>query len=46
MLSGASTVAQLESNLAARDVMWEGGLEDLTEPAEAYWSTRSALPWN
>jgi aryl-alcohol dehydrogenase-like predicted oxidoreductase len=46
VLSGASTVAQLESNLAARDVVWDGGLEELVEPAEAYWSTRSALPWN
>ena len=46
VLSGASTVAQLESNLAARDVAWDGGLDELAEPAEEYWATRSALPWN
>ena len=46
VLSGASTVAQLESNLAAREVGWDGGLEELREPAEEYWSTRSGLPWN
>ena len=31
VLSGAATVEQLESNLAARDVAWEGGLEELAE---------------
>jgi aryl-alcohol dehydrogenase-like predicted oxidoreductase len=46
VLSGASTVEQLESNLAARDLRWDGGLEELREDAEAYWATRSALPWN
>jgi len=46
VLSGASTVAQLESNLAAREVAWAGGLDELREPAEEYWETRSALPWN
>ncbi|MET0769439.1 MAG: aldo/keto reductase [Solirubrobacteraceae bacterium] len=46
VLSGASTVAQLESNLAAREVAWDGGLDELVESADEYWSTRSALPWN
>ena len=46
VLSGATTVEQLESNLAARDVVWEGGLEELAEDPEAYWSTRSSLAWN
>jgi len=46
VLSGASTVAQLDSNLSARDVAWDGGLEELREGAEDYWATRSALPWN
>jgi aryl-alcohol dehydrogenase-like predicted oxidoreductase len=46
VLSGASTVEQLESNLAARAVRWEGGLEELREDSAAYWATRSALPWN
>ena len=46
VLSGATTVEQLESNLAARDVVWEGGLEELIEDPRAYWSTRSSLAWN
>lgn len=50
VLSGAATVAQLESNLAARSLAWDGELEDrlagLREPADAYWSTRAGLPWN
>jgi len=49
VLSGASTVAQLESNLAAFNVRWdeplEGELAPLAEPAEQYWRTRSELPW-
>ena len=46
VLSGAATVAQLESNLAAREVAWDGGLEELREPAEEFWAARAALPWN
>ena len=46
VLSGAATVGQLESNLAAREVVWDGGLDELAEEPEAYWATRSALPWN
>jgi aryl-alcohol dehydrogenase-like predicted oxidoreductase len=49
VLSGASTVAQLEGNLAALGVAWdevlEDGLASLAEPSEEYWATRSALPW-
>ncbi|MBV9047828.1 MAG: aldo/keto reductase [Solirubrobacterales bacterium] len=49
VLSGASTVAQLESNLLATRVHWDAALEDelapLTEPPDDYWETRSALPW-
>jgi aryl-alcohol dehydrogenase-like predicted oxidoreductase len=49
VLSGASTVGMLESNLRALSV----GVPDdvlermngLAEPAERYWETRSALPW-
>jgi aryl-alcohol dehydrogenase-like predicted oxidoreductase len=48
-LSGASTVAQLESNLAAVTIEWTVELEHeligVTEPPEQYWSVRSALPW-
>ncbi|MEU0841814.1 aldo/keto reductase [Streptomyces sp. NPDC005962] len=44
-LSGAATVAQLRSNLAAADVHLPE-LEDLAEPPEAYWRTRSSLPWS
>jgi aryl-alcohol dehydrogenase-like predicted oxidoreductase len=50
VLSGASTVEQLHSNLAARDVELGGGLLDdlwaLREDPETYWGKRSALPWN
>lgn len=49
VLSGASTVAQLESNLAAFDVGWDDSLEEelasLAEPPERYWDTRSGLAW-
>jgi aryl-alcohol dehydrogenase-like predicted oxidoreductase len=49
-LSGAATVAQLRSNLAALEAKWDAGLDErlaeLAEPAEAYWERRSELPWN
>jgi aryl-alcohol dehydrogenase-like predicted oxidoreductase len=49
VLSGAVTVAQLESNVAAvaveldRDELAE--LADLREPADAYWAARSGRRW-
>ncbi len=50
VLSGAATVAQLESNLAATGVAWDDALEDalagLAEEPGPYWERRSALPWN
>ncbi|MFU8839590.1 MAG: aldo/keto reductase [Nitriliruptoraceae bacterium] len=50
VLSGATTVAQLDSNLAAADVQLPPGLAEelaaVAEPATAYWQQRSALPWN
>lgn len=50
VLSGAATVAQLESNLRARAVSWDTELEERfarsVESPDAYWTTRSALPWN
>ncbi len=50
VLSGAATVEQLRSNLAALDVAWDdeaaAALAPLAEPAAEYWATRSALPWN
>jgi aryl-alcohol dehydrogenase-like predicted oxidoreductase len=50
VLSGAATVAQLESNLGAAGVAWDGSLEGalagLAEPADAYWAARSRLAWN
>jgi aryl-alcohol dehydrogenase-like predicted oxidoreductase len=50
VLSGAATVAQLEANLRARDVVWDAGLEaqlaGLAEPPAAYWSARGELAWN
>jgi aryl-alcohol dehydrogenase-like predicted oxidoreductase len=50
VLSGAATVAQLESNLRARALDWTPELErrfaELQEDPETYWRTRSELPWN
>jgi aryl-alcohol dehydrogenase-like predicted oxidoreductase len=50
VLSGASTVTQLEANLRATEVTWDAALEEqlagLVEEPDAYWATRSALPWN
>jgi aryl-alcohol dehydrogenase-like predicted oxidoreductase len=49
VLSGASTPAMLDSNLAARTVTVDAELEErlagLAEPADAYWATRSELAW-
>jgi aryl-alcohol dehydrogenase-like predicted oxidoreductase len=49
VLSGAASVDQLESNLAAAELDWdpalEEGLAELAEPSDRYWSTRSALSW-
>jgi aryl-alcohol dehydrogenase-like predicted oxidoreductase len=49
VLSGAATLAQLESNLSALDVTWDDELEQrlagvAREPA-AYWAERAELPW-
>jgi len=50
VLSGAVTVAQLESNLMGVEVQLEGGelegLLGLAEPSQSYWSERKALPWS
>lgn len=50
VLSGATTVEQLTSNLSALGVEWDDELDrrlaPLAEEPGEYWSTRSALPWN
>jgi aryl-alcohol dehydrogenase-like predicted oxidoreductase len=50
VLSGAATVAQLRSNLAARELAWDDELErrlaGLVEEPAAYWATRAELAWN
>jgi aryl-alcohol dehydrogenase-like predicted oxidoreductase len=50
VLSGAATVQELESNLAARVLQLDpASLERfaaLREDPVAYWETRAALPWN
>jgi aryl-alcohol dehydrogenase-like predicted oxidoreductase len=50
VLSGATTVEQLESNLAALTLRWDDAIEEelqpLTESAEEYWATRAKLAWN
>jgi aryl-alcohol dehydrogenase-like predicted oxidoreductase len=49
-LSGASTVAMLESNLGALELSVPGETLDrlavLAEEPERYWEERSELPWN
>jgi aryl-alcohol dehydrogenase-like predicted oxidoreductase len=49
VLSGATTVAQVRSNLRALEVGWDDraakALAALAEPAEAYWRQRSDMPW-
>ncbi|HZB35093.1 MAG TPA: aldo/keto reductase [Gaiellaceae bacterium] len=49
-LSGATTVEQLRSNLAALDLGYDEELDrqltSLAEEPTEYWSTRAALPWN
>jgi aryl-alcohol dehydrogenase-like predicted oxidoreductase len=50
VLSGATTVAMLESNLAALEAQPNEQLlqrlDGLAEDRESYWETRSGLPWN
>jgi aryl-alcohol dehydrogenase-like predicted oxidoreductase len=50
VLSGAATVGQLGSNLAARELDWDDELEQrlagLVEEPAAYWAARAELPWN
>ena len=50
MLSGASTVEMLDSNLAALEVDVDAELDErlagLAEPSAGYWAERAALDWN
>ncbi len=50
VLSGATTVGQLRSNLTALDVHWDEEaavkLASLAEPPTVYWEKRSKLAWN
>jgi aryl-alcohol dehydrogenase-like predicted oxidoreductase len=50
VLSGAATIAQLESNMRALDVRLDDeahtALTALAEPADVYWQTRKQLAWN
>ncbi|WP_030242687.1 aldo/keto reductase [Streptomyces sp. NRRL S-350] len=49
VLSGAATLDQLASNLTAAEVALPpedlAALAAMAEPAEAYWRTRTSLPW-
>ncbi len=49
-LSGAATVAHLQSNVLALNVVWgtqtAAALSSLVEPADNYWRTRGQLAWN
>ncbi len=48
VLSGASTVEQLESNLGALGVAsgFGDGFDGMVEAPETYWEKRGELPWN
>ncbi|CAN5906563.1 aldo/keto reductase [soil metagenome] len=50
VLSGAATSEQLRSNLGASAIDWDDEasetLKPLAESPEAYWTTRSRMPWN
>jgi aryl-alcohol dehydrogenase-like predicted oxidoreductase len=50
VLSGATTVEQLQSNVAAPYVAWDAeaaaALAILAESPSVYWRTRSQLAWN
>jgi aryl-alcohol dehydrogenase-like predicted oxidoreductase len=50
VLSGATTVEQVESNVRAGEVPWDEeaaeALSGLAETPEAYWYKRAELPWN
>jgi aryl-alcohol dehydrogenase-like predicted oxidoreductase len=46
-LSGAATVAQLESHVAAAAFTADPlAFSALAEPTDLYWSTRKQLPWS
>jgi len=50
VLSGAATLAQLDSNIRSLDVAWDAEAESqvhrLAEAPDAYWQTCSDLAWN
>jgi len=46
VLSGAATVEQLRSNLAALELAPDSELDSLAEDPAQYWEERSALRWN
>ncbi len=46
VLSGAVTPAQLDANLAARDLEVDEAVFDDAETPADYWSKRKALPWS
>ena len=49
VLSGAVTAEQLDSNVAAEEIMLPPGVLDelasLAEPPAEYWAARSRRPW-
>ena len=50
VLSGASNIEQLRSNMKAMDVAWQpdnaNALDEINEDSNVYWQTRSRLRWN
>ena len=50
VLSGAATVGQIRSNVAAFEIAYDGELEEQVRPmsiaSDEYWRVRSAFSWN
>jgi aryl-alcohol dehydrogenase-like predicted oxidoreductase len=50
VLTGAATVEQIKSSVAARDVAYDGELDEQLQsvriPSEDYWRARSGFGWN
>ncbi len=50
VLSGAASVDHVSSNVKARQIVWNAGLDQdlltISQPAQDYWQQRSNLNWN
>ena len=50
VLTGAATVGQIRTSIAALEIVWEADLEEQAAPmfiaSDAYWRARSSFGWN